>query len=722
MSLQPAQAPSLLLCFKERNFPVIRSEVAIMKSSKRNRRQANQHKSTATAGETMEVRQMLSAVMSSVEEAAIDGVGNNAENEDWGSTDIELIRLSEADYADGIESPSGEDRPNAREVSNAIANQDESVLNDRQLTDYLWIWGQFLDHDIDLSEGADPAEDFSVEVPLGDPLFDPFGTGTVEIPLSRTVYVDGDESSDGQRQQINQITAFLDGSVIYGSDEERASELRTHEGGLLKTSDGDLLPFNEAGLENAGGTSETLFLAGDIRANENVALSSMHTIFVREHNRIATELAEQNPDLTDEELYQQARSIVAAELQVITYNEFLPALLGSDALSQYTGYDSSVNPSIANEFSTAAYRFGHSLLSPELVRLNEDGTVIDDGNLSLSDAFFSPDELTENGIDSILRGAATQLAQELDSQVVDDVRNFLFGPPGAGGLDLVSLNIQRGRDHGLADYNSIREDLGLDPVVSFSQITSNVELAAALEATYGSVDNIDLWVAGLAEDHLEGSSLGETFTTIIVDQFERLRDGDSHWYENIFEGHQLHELESTTLADIIERNSDVTGLQGNVFFAADAQPVVEADKPSHQQGNEKENGRHFKEVQRRQSSRNVGPQQLRKDAQRRSETNQRHDQARAVMQQISRAEQARETARTKSRSAAQEAVVEHARRNNRQQQAAQSKLHAATSSAERGNRMDSNLIDTALIDTAMTEFAQDSQLSRLRQSGRGGRR
>ncbi|MEP3478916.1 MAG: peroxidase family protein [Fuerstiella sp.] len=699
-----------------------------MKSSKRNRRRTNRRKSAWTAGEAMELRQMLSAVMSTVEESAIDGVGNNAENEDWGSTDIELIRLSEADYADGIEAPSGEDRPNAREISNAIANQEESVLNDRQLTDYLWIWGQFLDHDIDLSEGADPAEDFSVEVPLGDPLFDPFGTGTVEIPLSRTVYVDGDDSSDGQRQQINQITAFLDGSVIYGSDEERAEELRTHEGGLLKTSDGDLLPFNEAGLENAGGTSETLFLAGDIRANENVALSSMHTIFVREHNRIATELAAQNPDLTDEELYQQARSIVAAELQVITYNEFLPALLGSDALSEYSGYDSSVNPSIANEFSTAAYRFGHSLLSPELVRLNEDGSVIDDGNLSLSDAFFSPDELTDNGIDSILRGAATQLAQELDSQVVDDVRNFLFGPPGAGGLDLVSLNIQRGRDHGLADYNSIREDLGLDPIVSFSQITSDVELAAALEATYGSVDNIDLWVAGLAEDHLEGSSLGETFTTIIVDQFERLRDGDSHWYQNVFEGQQLHELESTTLADIIERNSDVTGLQDNIFFAADAQPIVEhptKEQPGDQHRKDKDSHRQSNDAQRRHSTQHVGPQQQNQDAQRRlaerretqrrSQTSQRQDQA--VMQQISRAEKARQSAKIEARAAAQEAVTEDSGRNNRQRQSAEARQRSATSSGARINRM-----DPALIDAAMTELAQDGQLSRLRDAGKGGRR
>ncbi len=159
------------------------------------------------------------------------------------------------------------------------------------------------------------------------------------------------------------------------------------------------------------------------------------------------------------------------------------------------------------------------------------------------------------------------VAQEIDNEVVDDVRNFLFGPPGAGGFDLASLNIQRGRDHGLSDYNSTRVAMGLDAVESFSDISSDPEVAARLEELYGTVDNIDLWVGGLAEDHLPGSSMGETFTAIIVDQFERLRDGDRFWYENVFSGDALREINGTTLADVIERNSDVSGLQENVFFA-----------------------------------------------------------------------------------------------------------------------------------------------------------
>lgn len=150
--------------------------------------------------------------------------------------------------------------------------------------------------------------------------------------------------------------------------------------------------------------------------------------------------------------------------------------------------------------------------------------------------------------------------------MIDDVRNFLFGPPGAGGFDLVSLNIQRGRDHGLADYNSIRAAYGLPKVHNFAEITNDVALQKQLKDLYGSVDKIDAWVGGLAEKHLSGSSVGQLFTQIIVGQFTRLRDGDRFWYQRNFSPQEIRQLEQTTLAEIIRRNSHVSNLQANVFF------------------------------------------------------------------------------------------------------------------------------------------------------------
>ena len=521
--------------------------------------------------EKLEDRQLLAGnildLCVPLEEArTIDGSDNNVVNPDWGSAETQLIRETTVEYGDGISSLAGPNRPSAREISNYISDQPESVTNDRNLTDFVWQWGQFIDHDIDLTHGANPAEDASIEVPLGDPYFDPFNTGTQTIGLNRSNY-DVTTGITDPRQQINSITSFVDGSMVYGSDEVRAAALRSFEGGRLATSEGDLLPYNEDGLDNAGGPSDTLFLAGDVRANEQAGLTAMHTLFVREHNLQADKISASHDDLTDEEIYQKARAIVIAEIQAITYNEYLPALLGKKALSKYEGYDPSVNPSISNVFSTAAYRFGHSMLSPNLLRVNEYGTTADEGDLPLRDAFFNPNAISDNDIDSLLRGLASQTAQEIDTLVIDDVRNFLFGPPGSGGFDLESLNIQRGRDHGLADYNQTRIDFGLEPVVNFSDITSDPELAMKLEVLYGDVNDVDVWVGGLAEDHVRGSSMGELFSVIIIDQFERLRDGDRFWYENTFSKHQVKEIDRTSLSDIIQRNSDVSNIQDNVFIA-----------------------------------------------------------------------------------------------------------------------------------------------------------
>ncbi|MGB4709477.1 MAG: peroxidase family protein [Fuerstiella sp.] len=501
---------------------------------------------------------------------SVDGTGNNLQDFELGSTDENLLRLTTAEYGDGMSTPAEDGRPSAREVSNEISAQQTSMPNQDGLTDMVWLWGQFIDHDVSISDVGHPLEAFDIDVPAGDHLFDPDYSGDDEIDFNRSIYDPSTgDSVDNPRQQINQITAFIDGGMVYGSDSVRAAELRSYSGGQLKLTDDRLLISNEAGLPNASaGANENLFLAGDVRANENVALTSMHTLWAREHNRIAAELAAGDSSLNDEQLYQQARELVVAEIQAVTYNEFLPALLGAEAIPDYAGYDSSVDPSIATEFSTAAYRFGHSMLPDELKRLDNEGNRIADGNLDLKNAFFAPEEVLENGIDSLLIGAASQLASEVDTMVVDGVRNFLFGEPGQGGFDLVALNIQRGRDHGLPDFAQVTAELGLSEIDEFSDITSNVGLQQRLEDVYGSVDKIDLWVGGLAEDHVAGSQLGATFHAIVADQFTRLRDGDRFWYQNIFSGAELQQIESTTLADVIRRNTTASNLQDDVFHLA----------------------------------------------------------------------------------------------------------------------------------------------------------
>jgi hypothetical protein len=370
------------------------------------------------------------------------------------------------------------------------------------------------------------------------------------------------------RQHANALTHWVDGSGVYGSDMVRASALRAGVGGRLATSAGNMLPFNTAGLPNGGDLGAAGYLAGDIRANEQTGLTAIHTVFVREHNRLADAISSANPGMSDEDVYQRARRIVGAEVQAITYNEWLPALLGGHGLDSYAGYDSSVNPSIDTAFSTAAFRFGHTMLNDQLLRFNEDGTPYAGGHLNLFQAFFNPASIQGPGaLDAVVRGLAAQQANEIDTQVIDGVRNLLFGP--GVGRDLIALNLQRGRDHGLPDFNTLREDYGLARVTDFSEITSDALVAAALADVYGSVDEIDPWIGLMAEDHLGGASVGETMAAIFRDQFGRLRDGDRFFYlgDEELTLDELSFLEGITLADIIRMNTDIESIQDNAFFA-----------------------------------------------------------------------------------------------------------------------------------------------------------
>ena len=505
---------------------------------------------------------------------SFDGTGNGGGGDTRGSVGTSLLRIAGVGYGDGVATAAGATRPSARAISNALSAQSASLVNDRGLSDFVYVWGQFLDHDIDLSETGS-SESLPISIPSGDTWFDPASTGTKTIGLKRSVVAAGTgTSTSNPRQQVNAVTAFIDGSQVYGSSKSRSDALRTFSGGQMRTSSGNMLPFNTSGLANANDShvmpDSKLFLAGDVRANENPDLLSLQTLFMREHNRLATQQAAAHPTWTDEQLFQSARQLVIAEIQSITYNEFLPALLGRQAIRPYDGYHSEVNPSIANEFSTAAYRFGHSLLDSEISRLNNDGSTAGEP-ISLARAFFNSGvfktSLANHAGDSdpVLKAAASGNAQEVDLKVVDELRNMLFGAPGSGGLDLASLNIQRGRDHGLADYNSARAAYGMSKVTSFAEITPDTDTQAKLKELYGTVDGIDLWVGGLAEKHVPGSSVGPLFQRIMVDQFTRLRDGDRHWYQSILSGRDLGEIDGTHLSDVIRRNTALTNLQSNVF-------------------------------------------------------------------------------------------------------------------------------------------------------------
>jgi peroxidase len=411
-----------------------------------------------------------------------------------------------------------------------------------------------------LTAAAAPVDTMTFAVPSGDAVFDRNSSGTKTMSSSRSNFDRATGSSAANpRQQLNSLTSFIDGSQVYGETSARASSLREMRGGRLSDGGVNLLPR----LTN---TSD-MFLTGDVRGNENPQLCSLQVLFVREHNRVAAQIATANPAFSDEELYQRARRFVIALLQKVTYSEFLPAVLGSANLPPYSGYRSSVNPSISNEFGAAAFRLGHSMLSADVEFMDDNGAEVFPA-MSLRDAFFNSGVLRTTGIEPVLKYLASDRGQEIDAKIIEDVRSFLFTNLGGAGHDLAALNIQRGRDHGLASYAEARVAYKLPPVSAFSQITSDLAVQNALKAAYGSVDKVELWVGGLAEQHLPGSSVGPLFAAILKDQFTRLRSGDRFWFQNagVLARAQAAEVENTLLSDIIKRNTKLKNLQPLVFM------------------------------------------------------------------------------------------------------------------------------------------------------------
>lgn len=466
--------------------------------------------------------------------------------------------------------------PNARFVSNALCKEESFETAPNKINYLLVIFGQFLDHDITLTpsklEGEDdahisvPHTDFFMSFHRSDVLpFDPEECCSIGYDTDKATFFNG-------------ISAFIDGSAIYGSDYIRACALRSFKDGKLTMRQGDdgnyYLPFNNEHylpyeVDNEGDDNDSQYAAGDVRANENPVLVAFHTLFAREHNRICHLLkievhkngkGRKAAAVSDEWYYQQARRIVIAELQSVVYNEFLPLVLGHK-LSSYEGYSPSVDPSISNLFSTVAFRFGHSALRNSIQTRTTSGDVQD---FFLKDVFFNPLIVEEHGLDAWLFGAMNSPASAVDLQIPDSVRNTLFNPEDGHVLDLLSFNIQRGRDQGLMSYSAARNHFKMK-----SEALSSDDIAPKIvdriKKVYDGALGMDAFIGGLAESPFEGSILGRLFYTVVKDQFERLRDGDRFYYENVAWGF-LGNLEMVkklrnhdwNLADIIKANTEIT--------------------------------------------------------------------------------------------------------------------------------------------------------------------
>lgn len=512
------------------------------------------------------------------------GVCNNKIFKLWGSTGRAQSSLFPLHSS---RKPAGRTLPSARFISNAIFKQTQDIYNKRGLNELVVFFGQFLDHTFVTTPAG--KKEMPIPIPEDDPIFANF-SGHLKFTRSKRVRVDledvlGNPAANRMtfriptERPVNSLTGTLDLASVYGVERLRGQALRSFQSGMLKVSNGDLLPLNFDGLSNSPFPGEDFFLAGDHRANENPALVTMHTLFVREHNDICRELAQKFGNWKDQKLYQVARKINEAQFQFIVLNEYYPAMAGR-RLRRYKGYNANVNPSIIDTFSTAAFRVGHTMVGNKLTMYNTKGAEMP--SVPFEKMFFRKANEFNVGVEPFLRGMLRTRAQEIDTQVHDSIRNFLFTgiPVEEEAFDLIALNIQRGRDHAIPGYNQIRRLLKMRPVRTFAGITKNVNLRSALQSVYKSVERVEAWPGMVAEDHLEGSSLGPTMNRLWEMQFAALRDGDRFFYRNdpfftkefirrIPRLRKVFRPQGSVFKDILLRNSELTETEipETVFFA-----------------------------------------------------------------------------------------------------------------------------------------------------------
>lgn len=509
-----------------------------------------------------------------------------------------------------------------------------TTVEGRGLNAYAIILLQFLSHDISLmplTSFFNQAVAFGIDIPncnvkedagVSDELC---ALATVRnVPTLQNKLVTRDSiqvmGSDGYLAPINRVSSYIDLNPVYGSDEKTASTLRDRlsEKGKLIIGPNDELPQNNPSANiftenecDLFGPSSTSHMAGDVRVDENFVLTAVHLLFLRQHNRIADELATANPSWGDEKLYQESRKRNIAIFQHIIYDEVLPRIYGTEATEQilghYQGYDSSVDASATTEFSTAAFRL-HSMVNLPALFLSDtcemnkgvifESPATDVPYVKQERTNCDPADFRRVGHEDVIRGALIQHAQEYDNHVTHTLMNIRIGA--SGNVDVQAANIFRGRQHSLGTIDNLRTAVGLPSVFDnpdtdrrvrprvsrrgspngragggrddcvegtevecFRRLVANVTLAKQMHSIYGHVDNVDPYVALVGEKHAyvnkgpkKSSSMGETSTLVTLDQLKKIRDGDRFWYEaeGIFSPDELLEIKELTLSDILKAN------------------------------------------------------------------------------------------------------------------------------------------------------------------------
>jgi peroxidase len=485
-----------------------------------------------------------------------DGSCNNIKFPWWGKSGTPNKRLLPPAYDDFVNEPRvrsvipGKFLPNARKVASTIFQaQPQTVAVSIDTTQFMTYFGQFIDHDATLTAQATYADGFRKLCPCNS-----YDSDCQNIAILYDDYANNDQTCMSfvrslpsvnlfdcflaPREQLNVQTTWLDLSQLYGYYPELALKLRDGVNGTLKSSwlnGKEYLPFaSNTSCSNNQFASEysrrkRCFLNGDPRTEDNAVLTSIQTVFLREHNRIARLLKQQNPLWLDEMIYQTARKIVIAEYNNIIYAEYLPALLDPEMCNKYglvpqrndnkddvffRGYNFKIYPQVTNEFATAAFRYGHTQVA--YASHTASRTFKKSEQAKPVSHYLFNNEFYKSSMDEILRGPLVDKSYPTkNGQVNEYLQDWLFN--GLFFMDskrwsLPALNIQRARDHGLPGYNLYREKCGLNRAYKFADFELNIpkNVVEKWKTLYASPDDVDLFVGLFSEWPMDNALVGLT--------------------------------------------------------------------------------------------------------------------------------------------------------------------------------------------------------------------
>ncbi|XP_029794443.1 thyroid peroxidase [Suricata suricatta] len=519
----------------------------------------------------------------------ITGACNNRDHPRWGAANTALARWLPPAYEDGVSEArgwrphvlyNGFPLPPVREVTRQVIEvSNEAITEDDQYSDLLTVWGQYIGHDIAFTPQSTSKAAFGGGADCGlacenqDPCF-PIqlptnGSGTPGracLPFYRSSAACGtgiqgaffgNLTSANPRQQMNGLTSFLDASTVYGSSPASEKQLRnwTSAEGLLRVNARHrdagraYLPFarppGPTGCAPEPGTrgaaQAPCFLAGDGRASEVPTLTAVHTLWLREHNRLAALRRCWFPPSTPMTTEYSGK-------HAGRWKPVFPAVCGRSAGEPAGGRAEGGRRTFLEEPPGAE----EGLPQPQR---GEGGVLLEVG--------------VQTSHQRMHRGVAEAEGSRGKHVGHGGVHGGVVAFVGAQVL-LEGLGAQDFGEvvsHGYTAWRRFCSLPALETRAHLQAAAANASVAGRMMGLYGHPDNIDVWLGGLAEPFLPQARTGPLFACLIGRQMKALRDGDRFWWESsgVFTEAQRRQLARHSLSRVICDNTGLPRVPPDAF-------------------------------------------------------------------------------------------------------------------------------------------------------------